>query len=148
MKVLLQQRVPSLGQVGQVVEVSESYARNFLIPKKLALPATADVIKKQERATSVKAKQVADEQVRDAAAIAEIQAVHPMITASASPNGKLFAAIQEKDIRSNLAQRHQLQLSPSTKISGLPLKHTGDHQLTITTASGQTATLTVTISGI
>lgn len=148
MKILLQQHIPSLGQAGQVVEVGESYARNFLIPKKLAVPATADVVKKQQREVSMKAKKAADDQARDAAVIAQIQSVTLTLTTPASPNGKLFAALQERDIRSALVQKHQLNLSPTIKISGLPIKHTGDHQLTITTASGQVATLAITISGV
>ena len=45
MKVILQQDVKGQGKKGQLVEVSEGYARNFLLPKKLAIPATADAIR-------------------------------------------------------------------------------------------------------
>jgi len=148
MKVLLQQTVQSLGKAGQVVEVSESYARNFLLPKKLAVAATAEALRRKERDAAFQAKQQADSQARDAAFIASLQSKRVSISAPASPNGKLFAAFQERDLRTTLAQQHQLQLTGSIKISGLPIKHTGEHQLTFTTPGGQQATLTITISGI
>ena len=148
MKVLLLQRVPSLGNPGTIVEVAESYARNFLLPKKLATAATTEAIKRQQRATETQARDQAQRLAHQEKIFSELQSIILEITAAASPNGTLFAALQERDIRGALARNHQLQLPLKMQIRGLPLKHAGLTELTLISEQQQSGTLRVNIKPI
>ena len=97
MKVILQQDVRGQGKKGQMVEVAEGYARNFLLPRKLAVPATADAMntmKLQEKARKAEEAR----QKAEAEAVAEkLKGAVVKLTAKAGANGKLFGAITSKE---------------------------------------------------
>ena len=98
MKVILQQDVKGHGKKGQMVEVSEGYARNFLLPRKIAVPATADAI----NTMNLKEKaRLADEARRkaEAEAVAEkLKECQVKLTAKAGTGGRLFGAVTTKEI--------------------------------------------------
>ena len=90
MKVILQQDVRGQGKKGQMIEVAEGYARNFLLPRKLAVPATADAVNTMK--LKEKAKKAEDARLKaEAEAIVEKLKNSPVkVTARAGANGKLF----------------------------------------------------------
>ena len=148
MKVLLQQRVASLGQPGTIVDVTESYARNFLIPKKLAVPATAAVVLRHEQKKSAAGREQQERSDHASAVFTELSSIYLEIDAPASPSGTLFAALQERDMRGALNRKHHLSLPTKLVLKGLPIKRTGEHQLTLASASGQTGTLNLVVRGV
>jgi large subunit ribosomal protein L9 len=148
MKVLLLQRVPSLGNAGTIVEVADSYARNFLLPKKLASVATPDAIKKHQRAADVRTRDEQQRRSHQEKIFSTLSSLVLELNAAASPAGKLFAAVQERDIRGALARSHQLQLPTTMRLTGVPIKHTGESQVTIHGDDGASGILTVRISAL
>ena len=98
MQIILQQDVDKLGTRGQVVEVAEGYARNFLLPRKLALEASAGNMKRLEKMRTAFAKQEATEK-QDAQRLAEALAgVSLAFTRKAGENDQLFGSVTSADI--------------------------------------------------
>ena len=110
MKVILQQDVRGQGKKGQLIEVAEGYARNFLLPRKLAVPATADAMNTMK--LREKAKKAEDARLKaEAEAIAEKLKNAPVkVTARAGANGKLFGAVTSKEVSDALSAQHGIEL--------------------------------------
>ena len=129
MKVILQADVKGQGKRGQMVDVSDGYARNFLLPKKLAVIATADnmnVMKQQEKA---KAEQIAREKAEAAAAAKALESVTVKISAKAGGAGKLFGAVTSKEIADALAEQHGIQIEKNRIVQAEPIKTFGTYDV-------------------
>ena len=129
MKVILQQDVKGQGKKGQMVEVSEGYARNFLLPRKLAIAATADAIntmnlkEKAKKAEEARLKAQAEE-------IAEkLKECQVRVTAKAGNGGRLFGAVTTKEIAEALAQQYQLDVPKQKLVLDEPIKAFGSYQV-------------------
>ena len=115
MKVTLQQDVKGQGKKGQLVEVSEGYARNFLLPKKLAIPATADAINTmnlKEKARRAEESRQREEALANAAKLKECTV---RIAAKAGTGGRLFGAVTTKEISDGLNKQFGLDI-PKQKL--------------------------------
>ena len=115
MKVNLQQDVKGQGKKGQLVEVSEGYARNFLLPKKLAIPATADAINTmnlKEKARRAEESRQREEALANAAKLKECTV---RIAAKAGTGGRLFGAVTTKEISDGLNKQFGLDI-PKQKL--------------------------------
>ena len=129
MKVILQQDVKGQGKKGQMIEASEGYARNFLLPRKLAILATPDAVntmKLKEKA------RLAEEAANRAAAneMAEKLKNCPVkISAKAGANGKLFGAITAKEISEELKKQFGVDLPKQKIVVEEPIKSYGSYQL-------------------
>lgn len=110
MKVILTQDVKGQGKKGQLVEVSDGYARNFLLPRGLAQEATKsniNVLKGKKESLEYKIKTETDE----ANAIAEkMKEIKVSLKAKAGANGKLFGSITSKDVAEELIKQHHIKL--------------------------------------
>lgn len=103
MQIILQEDVEKLGNRGQVVEVAEGYARNFLLPRKLALEANAGNLKRLEKMRAVFAKKEALEKA-DAQKLAELLATVTLeFTRRAGENDQLFGSVTSADISEALS---------------------------------------------
>ncbi len=129
MKVILQQDVRGQGKKGQMIEVAEGYARNFLLPRKLAVPATADAMntmKLQEKARRAEEAR----QKAEAEAVAEkLKGAVVKLTAKAGANGKLFGAITSKEISEGLLSQHGIELAKQKIVVEEPIKAYGTYEL-------------------
>src|SRR2546423_14254250 len=108
MRVVLKQEVRGLGRPGDVKEVADGYAQNFLLPKGLAIEASAGELRRvaQERA-SAQAKQ--DRAHSDALALAKrLRAVTPVFTPQAGEQGKTLGSRPPKEIADGLKRRDQI----------------------------------------
>ena len=92
MKVILQQDVKGQGKKGQMVEVSDGYARNFLLPRKLAVSATADNINTMKQQEKARKAQEAAEKAQAEATAKQLEGLMVKITAKAGEGGRLFGA--------------------------------------------------------
>jgi large subunit ribosomal protein L9 len=144
MKIILLDDVTKVGRRGEVRDVSDGYARNFLIPKKLALHATAgnmknlDSIKKQQQA---KADRVKD----DAEALrARIEALTFEERRQASEEGKLFGSVTTQDMVEFL-DRHGIKIERKRLHLEEPIKTLGDTSVSIRLHPEVVATLKVTV---
>lgn len=110
MKVILQQDVKKVGSKGDVVEVSEGYGRNFLLPKKLAVEATAANLEtaKQKANSAARKKQQAADEARLLAA--QLEKVSVKVAVRIGEGGKLFGSVTGKDVADALAQEHGIDV--------------------------------------
>jgi large subunit ribosomal protein L9 len=105
MKVILTDDVKNLGRAGETIKVAEGYARNFLLPKKMAVVATPENVKRTEQELNSKKGQV-KRLKRDAEYQAEAISAKPVIlTMAAGEGGKLFGAVTTADIENKLKER-------------------------------------------
>ena len=129
MKVILQQDVKGQGKKGQLIEVSEGYARNFLLPRKLAVAATADAMntmKLQEKARKAEEAR----QKAEAEAIAEkLKSAQVKVCARAGAGGKLFGAVTNKEVSDALQSQHGIELAKQKIVLDEPIKSFGTYQL-------------------
>lgn len=129
MKVILQQDVRGQGKKGQMIEVAEGYARNFLLPRKLAVPATADAVNTMK--LKEKAKKAEDARLKaEAEAIVEKLKNSPVkVTARAGANGKLFGAVTSKEVSDVLQAQHGIELAKQKIVMDEPIKAYGSYEL-------------------
>ena len=129
MKVILQQDVRGQGKKGQLVDVSDGYARNFLLPKKLAVIATAEnlnTMKQQEKAR--KAQQAAEKAEAEALA-KKLESLTVKVAAKAGEGGRLFGAVTAQEISECLAQQHGLNIAKAKLVLDEPIKACGGYQI-------------------
>ena len=129
MKVILQQDVRGQGKKGQMIEVAEGYARNFLLPRKLAVPATADAVNTMK--LKEKAKKAEDGRLKaEAEAIVEKLKNSPVkVTARAGANGKLFGAVTSKEVSDALQAQYGIELAKQKIVMDEPIKAYGSYEL-------------------
>ena len=129
MKVILQQDVKGQGKKGQMVEVSEGYARNFLLPRKIAVPATADAINTMN--LKEKAKKAEEARLKaEAETIAEkLKECQVKLTAKAGAGGKLFGAVTTKEISEGLQKQYGIDVPKQKLVLDEPIKSFGSYQV-------------------
>lgn len=129
MKVILQQDVRGQGKKGQMIEVSEGYARNFLLPRKLAVAATADAINTMK--LKEKAKKAEEARLKaEAEEIAEkLKGCMVKLTAKAGTGGRLFGAITTKEISEGLEKQCGLEIPKQKLALDDPIKSFGTFQV-------------------
>ncbi|MFZ7102946.1 MAG: 50S ribosomal protein L9 [Peptococcaceae bacterium] len=110
MKVILQEDIKALGKKGQIVEVKEGYARNFLLPKKLAVEANDNNVKELKRQAKIKEERAEKEKQEAEKLAAKISKAAVTLKVKSGDNGKLFGAVTSKDIADNLAKEHKLKI--------------------------------------
>ena len=112
MKVLLTKDVSGLGRAGQIMEVSDGHARNFLLPKHLALPATSSLLAKVQKEEAEKQAKVKKETERFLTIKNKLEG--KTITIKAKAEGKnLFAGIHEKELAKTLTEKLGVEISPA-----------------------------------
>ncbi len=146
MKVLLEQDVKGTGKQGQIVEVSDGYARNFLLPRKLATPADAASINAANIAKSAAQhkKFQAGVAAREKAKALDGKVVK--ITARVGENGKLFGAITAKEIAAGLQAQYGIELDRKRIALAEPIKALGTTQVTAKLFEGADAKFTVEVT--
>ena len=125
MKVILQQDVKGQGKKGQMVEVSEGYARNFLLPRKLAVEATAENVNTMRMQDKAKAARLAEEKAAAQALAERLKGVQVKIKARAGQGGKLFGSITSKEISEELKKQFDMDVNKSKIVLSDPIKSFG-----------------------
>lgn len=146
MKVILQQDVKGQGKKGQLVEASDGYARNFLLPRKLAVEATAEnlnTMKMQEKAR--KAQQAAEKAEAEAIA-AKLKDCTVRIAAKAGSGGRLFGAVTSKEIADALSEQYGIAVSKSKIVQDEPIKSFGGYELKCRLGYEITGTIKVVVA--
>ena len=129
MKVILQQDVRGQGKKGQLVEVSDGYARNFLLPKKLAVPATAENVNTMKQQEKARKAQEAAEKAEAEALSKKLEGLMVKIPAKAGEGGRLFGAVTAKEISEALAAQHGLTIAKAKLVLDEPIKACGGYQI-------------------
>ena len=129
MKVILQQDVSGKGKRGQLVEVAEGYARNFLLPRKLAVLATADAVNTMQLRDKAKKAEDARLKAEAEAVSAKLKNSPVKVTARAGANGKLFGAVTSKEVSDALKEQHGIELAKQKIVMEEPIKAYGNYEL-------------------
>ena len=129
MKVILNQDVKGQGKKGQLVEVSDGYARNFLLPRKLAVEANADNVNKMKlEEKAKKAREAAETAVAEAIA-EQLKGCTVKIYAKSGSGGRLFGAVTSKEIAECLKAQYGLDVAKSKIVQEEPIKSFGTYDL-------------------
>lgn len=147
MIVILKRDVKGTGKAGDVVKVSDGYARNMLLPKGLAEEATKNNVHTLE-----KAKEKREEEEKQARAAAEKQAedmksMKVVIETKAGEGGKLFGSITSKDIADAIKEQHGLNIDKRKIVLDQPIKEVGVRRVKIRIYPEITATIAVEVKG-
>ena len=129
MKVILQQDVKGQGKKGQMIEASDGYARNFLLPRKLAVEATADNVNKMKMQDKARRAQEAAEKAEAQAIAEKLKSCTVKLTARAGSGGRLFGAVTSKEIADALKEQYGLEISKAKLVQEEPIKSFGTYQL-------------------
>ncbi len=131
MKVILQQDVRGQGKKGQLVEVSDGYARNFLLPRKLAVTATAENVNTMKQQEKAKKAQQAAEKAQAEETAKKLEGLLVKIPAKAGEGGRLFGAVTGKEISDALAAQHALNIAKTKLVLDEPIKACGSYQIKV-----------------
>jgi large subunit ribosomal protein L9 len=145
MKIILMSDVPALGRRGELREVATGYARNFLLPRKLAVPATPANLRNVEQ---LKRQRVREDEkaVQNAQALAErVTGLTLAVAARASEDGRLFGSVTVQDVVDFLEQ-NQVPVEKRRVLLEEPIKALGEYQVSIRLHPEVTAPLKVQVS--
>jgi len=145
MKVILKENVEGVGHLGDLLDVSDGYARNYLLPRKKALEANPRNVKALEHAKRIMAEKARKEKLEIETQAKKLSAVTVTITAQVGKDDKLFGSVTTKDIADSLAaqghtvDRRKIQLAQ-------PIKELGTHAVPIKLHREVTATVSVVVA--
>lgn len=129
MKVILLKDVPGQGKRGDVLNVAEGYARNYLLPRNLASEASQGKIKElaeRQQANALKGEKLRQEAEKLAARLKKVTVV---VQTKAGEGGKLFGSVNNKDVCDAMALQHRIQLDKKKVILKEPIKQLGEYSL-------------------
>ena len=123
-QLLLLQDVDSLGKKGEIVTAKPGYIRNFLLPQGLAMVATPNTLRKQERLQKERAEQAVIDRKESEELALQIQGVHLEISVKVDPEGHMYGSVSASDIidlfkeKNLLVERKAIQVTKSIKVTG------------------------------
>lgn len=129
MKVILLKDVPGQGKRGDVINVAEGYARNYLLPRNLASEASRGKMKElaeRQQATALKGEKIRQEAEELAARLEKITVV---VQTKAGEGGKLFGSVNNKDVCDAMVLQHRIRLDKKKVILKEPIKQLGEYSV-------------------
>ena len=145
MKVILLQDVKGKGKKGQILEVSDGYARNFMLPKKLAIEATPDAINTMKMNDKATQERIAREKAAALEIARKLREMTLTVTAKGGGNGRLFGAVTNQEIAVALKAQSGIELDKRKIVISDPIKNVGTYTVTCKLGYEISAPLTVKI---
>ena len=145
MEVILRQYVEHLGKRGDVVKVAAGYARNYLLPRKLALPATDGNKRHVERERKIMEVKEADEKAQSQAIAARIEAIEVVITRRVGETDQLYGSVTSADIAEFLKGKG-FEIDRRKLILPEPIKTIGTHPVPLKLHRDVTVTIKVQVA--
>ena len=145
MKVILTADVKGQGKKGDMINVSDGYARNFLLPKGLATEATKTAINEMKGKADAKAYREEKELEAAKELAAKIESVSVTIESKSGDNGKLFGSITSGDVADALKMQGHIVVDKKKIVLHDPIKSVGEYQIPVKVHAGVSATLKVTV---
>ncbi len=131
MKVVLLQDVKGQGKKDQIIDVSDGYARNFLLPKKLAAIADAAVMNDIKNKEAAKAHKIEMEK-KEARELAEkLQSLTVKLKIQGGSDGRVYGSVTTKDIAEALASQHKIEIDKRKIVLDAPIKNYGAYTLDV-----------------
>ena len=138
---ILLEDVDSLGQRGEPVDVSPGYLRNFLIPRKLAVPATPGALEEAQRRQAVAEKAAQARAEREERAASLLSKTVLTIHQRAGEDGKLFGSVGAKEITDAIREARDLKIDRRKVRLEQPIREIGTHMVEIELADGSVASV-------
>ena len=129
MKVIFNTDVRGQGKKGELKEVSDGYARNYLLPRKLAAEATADNINALKQREKARARQIELEKAQAAENAKKLESVQVIVRAKAGEKGKLFGAVTSAEISKALREQFDIDIEKNKIVQGEPIKTFGAYSV-------------------
>lgn len=129
MKVILLQDIRGKGKKGQLIEASDGYARNYLLPRKMAIEATADNVNTMKMNDKAKAEQQARDKAQAQEFADKLKDVTVEITAKAGSGGRLFGSITSQEVSEALKAQHHIIVDKKKIVQDEPIKTFGTFTL-------------------
>ena len=145
MKVILLQDVKGKGKKGQLLEISDGYARNFLLPRKLAVEATADAMNTKKMNDKAAAEKAAKERAEALEISRQLREMTVTVTAKGGGAGRLFGAVTNQEIADALKAKSGITLDKRKIVLSDPIKNVGTYTVTCKLGYEISAPLTVKI---
>ena len=130
-KIVLRSDVPKLGGAGDVVTVSGGFARNYLIPRGLAVPATKGHVRQAETWRESRAARVAQEEAAATELKGRLESQPLVVTAQAGPDGRLFGSITAADVAQAIEAGHGTKIDRHEIELPEPIRHLGLHEVRV-----------------
>ena len=129
MKVIFNQDVRGQGKRGELKEVSDGYARNYLLPRKLASEATPDMINAFKLKEKAKKAQMEREKAQAEENAKRLEGIQVTISARAGQGGRLFGAITSQEISDALREQHGIEIEKNKIVQSEPIKSFGSFEV-------------------
>ena len=146
MKVILQQDVRGQGKKGQLIEASEGYARNYLLPRKLAVLATPDAINTMNLKEKARKAEEARQKAEAEATVEKLKECQVKLTAKAGNGGRLFGAVTTKEISEGLKAQFNIDIPKQKLVLDEPIKAFGTYQVKAKLGYEVTATVKASVA--
>ena len=144
-KVILQQDIRGQGKKGELKEVSDGYARNYLIPRGLAVEATTNSLNAMKLQEKARQKQIEKEKEEALENAELLKGILVTIHAKSGGAGRLFGSITTKEISEELKKQHDMVIEKNKIVQAEPIKNYGTYELKVRLGHEVTGTLTVSI---
>ena len=131
MKVILTQDVKGQGKKDQIVEVSDGYARNFLLPKKLAIQADAKALNEVKNKEASKSHKIAVETAEAKEIAQKLEGILVKIVSKSGADGKLYGAVTNKDVADALEAQYKIVIDKKKITIANPIKSYGKYELDV-----------------
>ena len=145
MKVILTQDVKGKGKKGQMIEVSDGYARNFMLPRKLAVEATPDAVNTMRMNDKATAERIAREKAEAMETSKKLRELTVVVKAKGGGAGRLFGSVTNQEIAYSLKNQTGITLDKRKIVIADPIKNVGTYTVTCKLGYEITAPLTVKI---
>ena len=145
MIVILLKDVKGTGKAGEIVKVSDGYARNMLIPRGMAKEATDGNVRSLEKAKAVQAQKDADAKAAAEKLAEELKDKELVIRTKGGEGGKLFGSITTKDIEAAVKDQLGVKIDKKKMQMESPIKHIGSHEVAVKLAGGVAAVIRVKV---
>ena len=145
MKVILMQDVKGKGKKGQLLEISDGYARNYLLPRKLAVEATADAVNTKNMNDKAAAEKAAKERAEALELSHKLREMTLVVTAKGGGAGRLFGSVTNQEIADALEKNGGIKLDKRKIVIADPIKSVGTYTVTCKLGYEINAPLTVKI---
>ena len=148
MKVILMQDVKGKGKKGQMIEVSDGYARNFMLPRKIAIEATADAVNTMKMNDKATQEWIAREKAEALETSKKLREMTLVVKAKGGGAGRLFGSVTNQEIADALAKNAGIKLDKRKIVISDPIKSVGTYTVTCKMGYEINAPLTVKIEEI
>ena len=147
MQIILLEKLPNVGELGEVVKVKNGFARNYLIPQGKAKRATPENVKLLEEKRGELERAAADKLAAAQASATRLEGLTVQVTQKAGVDGRLFGSVTNVDIVEALKAHDIVVEKGAIRMPAGPLKQVGDHPITVQLHTDVLAHITVGVLG-